>query len=386
MPGVSIEAATSGVRVLIYVQHLLGTGHLRRSALLAQGLAAAGMRVELISGGLPAPHLPHPVVQLPPVRCAAGDFTLLLDEAGSPVSDAWRSRRRRCLLNRFAAYQPHALIVETFPFGRRQMDFELVPLIKNAAAAEPRPVVVSSVRDVLQKRRPQRVMEAASLLNEYFDKVLVHGDPSFIGFDETFPMADDIRDKIVYTGYIAEGVRTDQPQGTDGENEVLVSAGGGAVSKHLMSTALQARRLSALSTHRWRFLVGPGLSARDIRELEAHAERDVIVESVRSDFADLLRRCKVSVSQGGYNTVVDVLRAGARAVIVPFSRGGETEQTFRAGRLHERGYAWVVDEAALTPKSLAAAIDRASLMKSAEAPIDMNGAANSARQIAAALA
>lgn len=385
MPIASTDASTSGGSVLIYVQHLLGTGHLKREALLAQALNAAGMRVELVSGGMPVPHLPYPVYQLPPVRCTAHDFTALIDETGQPVSDTWRTHRRDCLIDRLVRFQPDVLILETFPFGRRQMLFELMPLLQTACDARRRPLIISSVRDVLQKRRLQRTAQTVALLNEYFDTVLVHGDPAFIAFEESFPMAGEIQDKLIYTGYIAERGAIEWAPGMNGREEVIISAGGGAVGRDLMLTALAARPLSKLSALRWRFLTGPGLSARDFRAIKSYANNDVIVEMTRADFPALLSRCAVSVSQGGYNTVADLLRARARSVIVPFAGGDETEQRFRAQRLHERGYALALDEATMTPSVLAEAIDCASAMTPSTDPIDLGGAKNSAKYIVEAL-
>ena len=43
------------MRVLIAVTHLLGAGHLTRSAAIARAFAAAGHETMLISGGVPAP-------------------------------------------------------------------------------------------------------------------------------------------------------------------------------------------------------------------------------------------------------------------------------------------------------------------------------------------
>jgi predicted glycosyltransferase len=40
-------------------------------------------------------------------------------------------------------------VIELFPFGRRQMRFELLPLLEAARARSPRPWIISSVRDVL---------------------------------------------------------------------------------------------------------------------------------------------------------------------------------------------------------------------------------------------
>jgi len=82
-----------------------------------------------------------------------------------------------------------------------------------------------------------------------------------------------------------------------------------------------------------------------------------VVERARNDFTLRLRNCVLSVSQAGYNTVVETLQAGARAVLVPYAGGGESEQTSRARLLAGRGLVQVVEENALAPQALAAAID-----------------------------
>jgi len=58
--------------VLLYVQHLLGIGHLRRSLRIGEALVREGIRVALISGGEPLSSLvctsAESVIQLPPIR------------------------------------------------------------------------------------------------------------------------------------------------------------------------------------------------------------------------------------------------------------------------------------------------------------------------------
>ena len=44
-------------RVLFYVQHLLGIGHLKRAEILAEAMAAAGLDVTVAYGGRP-PQVP----------------------------------------------------------------------------------------------------------------------------------------------------------------------------------------------------------------------------------------------------------------------------------------------------------------------------------------
>src|SRR5690606_12408511 len=89
---------------------------------------------------------------------------------------------------------------------------------------------------------------------------------------------------------------------------------------------------------------GPNMAAEDAAALAAMAPARARVERFRPDFASLLARARLSVSQAGYNTVCDLLVAGCPALLVPFAAGGETEQGLRARRLAELGLARVLPE------------------------------------------
>ena len=379
----------SGKRIFLYVQHLLGIGHLKRAATLAAALEDRGCEVTLVTGGYPvpeiAPRCAH-VVQLPPAGTADLDFRSLVDANGAPVDESWRTRRREQLLDAFRSARPHALIIELFPFGRRQMRFELLPLLDAARAASPRPLIASSVRDVLGQRDPARQDEMLAVFERYFDYALVHGDPNFIAFGRTFRHAARLGERLHHTGFIVDRARAPGPASDAGSSEVLVSAGGGAVGAKLLETAIRARPLSSFSSRTWRLLAGVNLDSATLNNLLRLAEQAaagaVIVERSRSDFRTLLQNCAVSVSQGGYNTVMEILDCGARAVIVPFAGGKETEQTLRAHLLAERGRIQVVTEDTLSPSSLAAAIDRATGSPApGRSQVDLDGARKSAELI-----
>lgn len=373
-------------RVLFYVQHLLGIGHLKRAATLARGLAADGLEVTLVSGGFPVPGLDTTgvrFVQLPPVRATDLFFKVLVDESGADIDDAWRARRRDLLLELWREVRPHVLMLELYPFGRRQMRFELVPLLEAARADAAPPVIVSSVRDILVAApKPERNLEMVEQVERYFDHVLVHGDPGLIPFDRTFPLAARIADRLNPTGYVVDRVRPDDPAGP-GAGEVVVSAGGGAVGEHLLETAIRARPLSVARDLPWRVLVGVNLAEPTFQRLAELGGPGVRVERARGDFAALLARCRLSISQGGYNTVMEVMSAGCRAVVVPYAGGLETEQTLRAELLAARGAFAVLPEAELGAEALAAKIDQALAMPPpAEARLDMDGLAVSRRLVA----
>lgn len=369
--------------VFFWVQYLLGIGHMQRALRIADALAADGIAVTIACGGMPValPRAPGMrFVQLPPVRARDANFALV-DDAGRPLDDALRQRRRAALLSAYAEARPDAVVLEGFPFARRAFRFEVDPLIAAARDDPRRPRLLSSVRDILVARGdPARDAEVVERVRRDFDTVLVHGDPALIPFEATFPAAPRIADRLFYTGYVCPpdgGVR-----GASRGAEVIVSAGGGAAAKHLLETALAARRLGVLAESPWRLLAGPNLPDADFAALCGAAPAGVAVERFRHDLMDLLRGCQVSVSQAGYNTVLDVLRAGARAVFVPFAAGRETEQLVRAERLATLGRAELVRERDLSPAHLAEAIARAADREPAAIAIDTDGAARSARIIA----
>lgn len=372
-------------RVMIYVQHLLGVGHLHRVAAIARAFARSGSPVQLVSGGMPDPTL-HGLdgidfVQLPPARAKDASFKILLDETGAQITDDWRAMRIARLQAVFDGFAPDALLTELFPFGRRPMRFELLPLLANIQKRQPRPLVFCSVRDILVDRtKPERDLDSIVWLQDYYDYALIHGDPDVVPFEKTFPLADRIRDQLRYTGYIVE--QHSVPQTEAGRDEVLVSAGGGAVGMPLFQAAVAARPLSAARDKPWRILVSPHEDPAAVAALRQQAGAGVTIETVRPDFPGMLRHCLLSISKAGYNTVMETLNSRARAVVIPFAGGEETEQALRANLLAERGLLQVLREADLTPAALAQRIDQALAMpKAAGNAIRLDGAAETVRLV-----
>ena len=376
-------------KIFFWVQHLLGIGHLKRTATLARAFRRAGMEVTVVSGGHVVPGLDiadAKLIQLPPVRAADKYFKILIDDDDVEIDDGFRARRRDLLLAAYRAEAPNVIVTELFPFGRRQLRFELTALLDAAKAEAHPPLIVSSVRDILvEPPKPERVAEMLERIETYYDRVLIHGDPTLIPFGETFAPADRIADRISYTGYVV-----DTPQktvGGVGTDEVIVSAGGGAVSEELFRTAIAARPHTQLADRKWRILAGHALAGEVFDRIAADATASsaggVIVERARADFTTLMANCTLSISQGGYNTVMEMMAAGARGVIVPYAGGLETEQTLRARLLENRSGIRTIPENTLDADTLAGAVDAA-----LDAPppdssgLDTGGADASARLIA----
>lgn len=348
-------------RIFFWVQHLLGIGHLKRTATIARACRRAGLEVTVVSGGHPVPGLDiadAQLVQLPPVRAADKYFKVLVDETDTEIDDAFRARRAALLREAWRAAQPDVLVTELYPFGRRQLRHELLPLLEEAGAQDRPPLVVSSVRDILvEPPKPERVREMLEVIERHYDRVLIHGDPTLIPFDETFAHAGQIADRIAYTGYVVE--TPPATPGGPGSGEVIVSAGGGAVSEELFRAAMAARPRTKLAEAPWRILAGHALPEDAFARIADEAPAGFVVERARPDFTTLMANCTLSISQGGYNTVMEMMSTRTRGVIVPYAGGLETEQTLRARLLETRSGIRAIPEDALTPERLAEAVDAA---------------------------
>jgi len=379
------RATASRPTILFWVQHLLGIGHLARVSALADACAALGMDAHVASGGPPAGHATPTTAtlhQLPALRAADEQFGGLLDGAGEAAAEqVWRARQvmLRKLVDRL---DPAIIVLEHYPFGRRAFRTEIAELLhavqSHKGRARGRCQTVVSVRDILVGRQAKRWAEAADFIDSQVDLVCVHGDPALVEFGATFPLAGQIAPKIRYTGYVDLGSRTtpeakvaDGASGSRNRGEILVSSGSGPVGARLRDVALEMATGPNGETLRIR--VGHTVGKKETERLKAQAARSVIVEPNQPDFRSRLKACACSVSQAGYNTVVDLLSTGTPAVLVPFETGGETEQAFRASRLAALNRAVTVRERRLTVDGLRQAIGRAMAQRPAETRINPSG-------------
>ncbi|MGB5707719.1 MAG: glycosyltransferase [Arenicellales bacterium] len=370
------------MKVAIYVQHLLGSGHLVRARLLADALYADGSQVTLLSGGAAPAGGGYDLVQLPIIKTLPGDFSTLLDQHDQPVSKSWKAARAQMLASEMERIAPDVLVVETWPFGRRQLEFEILPMLAQQTRRPKPPMIVCSIRDILQIRKQERRLQTLQQLEHFFSLVMVHGDPHLISLQCSFSEYSGINCPVVYTGYMC-GASDADTGGTEGAGEILVSAGGGAAGFELLRVAAEA---SSLDVRPWHLLVGPGIDDSEYQAFRQRQHSNLKIERNREDFRRLLANCEVSISQYGYNTALELFTAGCPAVVVPYSRDGETEQAMRAEKFAKKGFCLVLDERRLCTHSLLSAIDHAVEMKPVQKKtINLNGASESVRLIKAHL-
>ena len=345
-------------RILMHVQHLLGVGHLVRAAALAKALSQDGLEVMLVSGGMLHKALDlgnAAFVQLPALQAKDASYGVLMDATGQPTDDHFRTQRRDMLLAMVQGFDPQMVITEHFPFGRGKLRFELDPLLVELSSRNPRPFLMASVRDVIEppesKEKEARFLAYA---NDHYNGILVHGDKDFIPFNRSFPAAGRLIPPVLYTGYVGSPA----PLASRPRAGILVSCGNGRTGRRLVETTIQAHKLDDLGEE-WEIRLGPGVD--DFTHIKHAVEACPRLTAIRArpNFANDLAKAALSISQAGYNTIVDIAAAKTNAILVPYAGHREQEQTLRAEAFAATGGAIVLNEESLSPETLLAAMKNA---------------------------
>ncbi|MGH9767108.1 MAG: glycosyltransferase family protein, partial [Blastocatellia bacterium] len=231
--------------------------------------------------------------------------------------------------------------------------------------------------------------EVCALMNQYFDLLLIHADQRLQRLEETFGSVAGLNCPIRYTGYVAQPPRDGAKARVGADPLLLVSIGGGRVGYELIACVLDAETRLA-GRRRLHILTGPHMPVEQFQSLQQRAagRSHISLQRHTTQFLTRLRQADLSISMAGYNTCMDILSAGVRALVWPFTEHENGEQMLRARKLEQLGCVCVLDPARLEPDYLAAEIVRclnSPAPASADA-LDLQGAPRTAELLAALLA
>lgn len=373
-------------RLLFYCQHVLGMGHLMRSKALVEGLVT-DFAVTFLNGGELIPGFTFPeaveVINLPPLKSDAA-FTGLQATAGQSMPQIMATRMN-LLLDTYTRLQPDLLVIELFPFGRKKFAFELMPLLARIRRDGSHTKVVCSLRDIMVSRRDQWKHEARAvrLLNRYFDLLLVHADPTFQRLEESFGQVAAIATPTIYTGYVAQTEEEETGEAREPLLPVqkpllLASIGGGRVgSELLLATAAASGQLASTLPHQLLIFTGPYIPDAEFAALRAVVadQPHIVLQRYTTNFLHYMAQADLSVSMAGYNTCMNLLTTGTRALVLPFTGGDNDEQTIRAEKLAQMGAVGVLHPADLTPTRLAERITQQLAGPAPTVRLDLDGVA-----------
>ncbi|MEH2113426.1 glycosyltransferase family protein [Nostoc sp.] len=355
-------------RIMFYCQHILGMGHLVRSREIIRGLTK-DFQICFINGGEIIQGFEIPtgveVINLPAIKTDA-EFAeqQVVDDAFS-LNEVKEIRKNR-LLEIFDQFQPDILIVELFPFGRRRFSFELIPLLERAKSNRSSTKVVSSLRDIVVAKPDKQTKheeKVCHLINKYFDMLLVHGDQKLVPLEETFSRVNDLKCQLYYTGYVVQEPPKN-PVFTDEDRKIiksdkpliLVSVGGGRFGHELLECVVNtAPFLEKALPHNIQVFTGPFIPDSKFNELQAMAKysKNIHIRRYTPYLLNYMKKADLSINMPGYNTTMNVLTTGVRAMILPFTGNQDREQSIRAEKLSNLGIVKLINHNHLQPDYLA---------------------------------
>jgi predicted glycosyltransferase len=148
----------------------------------------------------------------------------------------------------------------------------------------------------------------------------------------------------------------------------------------LLESVLRAANfLRSRIPHEFHVFAGPLMPEAAYSRLQTLAlqSSNVTLSRYTADLYAVLKDAAVSISMAGYNTMMDVLSSGVRALVYPVTSNGDQEQCVRAERLARAGIVEVIDSEELAPDKLARKVERALSQAPASVILNRDGALNS---------
>ena len=355
-------------KILFYCQYLAGMGHLVRSTEIIRSLVK-DFDVCLINGGQLIPGFEFPaearVFHLPAVwedgsQLKPVDSFLTIEEV--------KESRKQKILDVLAEFQPDCIITECFPFSKHKLKFELKPMLKQAK--ESNITIVCSLRDLImtqpmsESAKIRRQEKICKLLDRFYDLVLFHGDANLLRLENSFPAVDKLGCDLFYTGYVAPAIESDLPDTLEdiiGLNQtqpsIMVSVGGGRHGYPLLEAVLSASPIIKRSLpHKIHCFAGPFMAEAEFQRLQTiAAEQDnVIIRRFTPRLTQYMQQADLSVSLGGYNTIMNILQTGVRSLVLPsLNKHQADEQSIRARKLSQLDIIGLLQPQDLEPAILA---------------------------------
>ncbi|PLZ37939.1 glycosyl transferase [Fischerella thermalis WC442] len=380
-------------KLMFYCQHILGMGHLVRSMEIVRGLTK-DFHICFINGGEVIPEFQVPsgveVVNLPAIKTDPEFKELQVVDHAFTLTEV-QEIRKNLLLSILDKFQPDILMIELFPFGRRRFSFELIPMLEKVQASQSSTKVVCSLRDIVVTKQNQARHEekVCKLINQYFDLLLVHSDPKFVSLEETFSRIQDFNCQVYYTGYVVQKT-SENPVFSDEDKEIieseqpliLVSVGGGRFGHELLDCVVKtAPLLEKIIPHNIQVFTGPFIPDEKFQELQTLKENsnNLRIRRYTPYFLNYMQKADLSISMSGYNTTLNILTTGVRAMILPFTGNNDQEQTIRSQKLNALGITKTIYPQDLQPDIFAWRIISYLEKQINKIKFDFNGVENTAK-------
>ncbi|MFQ6030101.1 MAG: glycosyltransferase family protein [Dehalococcoidia bacterium] len=261
--------------------------------------------------------------------------------------------RAALILRTFDEFQPDAVLVDCFPVGPGG---DLKPMLDRAAHRNSPPRLYFGLRDIMDLSEVTRQGWAGLGAYEYFwhyDGVLIHGCQDIFDTDSYYRLSSVFR-KVIFCNYVAPPLGEVPEELAIDESTLLVMGGSGlrAFPMEVIFAEAWADIRAAIPLQAL-LLTGPNMARKDREAIAARSARyPYQILEYTKDATPLIRQAAVVVSLGGYNSLVEILQWGKKALVVP-KEEIVMEQDLRAEVFAERGLVQLLPRVDLKSESLA---------------------------------
>lgn len=381
------------LKVLIWVESLRGSGHMRVVSEMQRKLQERGMEVHVASSSRKfATHFDFAGVhwhETPGFTIDPATGFHRVCPSGLLFKDdpEYQQQRREFLCATADAVKPDILLTENWPLGRADFDSELEALVTHTRSTLPKSKIYSLSREILfgglSRLSTDEQTKATTIIKNAMDGIVVFGPRGCPGLEESYPQAAQFADKTFYAGYLTPSVPPRNKRLDDATREVVLSVGGG-VTYHgyqLFQTAINAHALTVNASRDLRVFVPPGYRSQmaedgiswydhlqqQAEELNRQHHGRIVVQETSADYLQHLADASMTISQGGSNTTFEVASAEAvDAVIAPIKQNeNDIGQEVRAKIFSALGLVNVVPHQLIAPDDAQAVQEFAKLINSA---------------------
>ncbi len=368
-PGIAGIGMNGGkCRVAMYSPGMVGFGHIRRNASIAQALRNSALEpaIVMIAEARQAGVLPMPEgvdsVTLPALRKEAdGGFRpRYLDVSNEEII----ALRAKVISGAIKKFKPDVLIVDHLPRGAgRELGRTLERLRRHAETR-----CVLGLRDVLQD--PASVdstwsdQDNVAAMQDYYDAIWIYCDPAVYDPVQEYSIFDGAASKVHYTGYLDQrprlefaGIQAAQLLGNWSPGKLVVCLVGGGHDGAALAEAFAQADLPLDTTGV--IVTGPYMPGKAGQRLRQSAQGRPCLKVLEfvPEPAPLINCADRVIAMGGYNTMCEVLSFQKHALIVP-RVNPKPEQWIRAERMRQLGLIDVLHPDNLSPRALTAWLAR----------------------------
>lgn len=382
------------ISAVMYSHDGVGLGHLRRNLNIARCLVGEDAEANVLmvigcaSGIL--------------FDCPDGVDYVKLPSVVKVKTNTWNSRglrisqerirdlRSKLILRVVELFEPNLFLTDHMPAG---VWGSLVPTLESLRNSPRRPKIVLGLRDILDRPNTVRrtwVREGIyDVIDRYYDNVLIYGRQDIFDTAAEYGLDRIAPDRVRYCGYLSSEEPVLDRDAARAKLElgagklVVITAGGGADAYPMMDACVSAlSRIEPRDRPDAIMITGPLMGGDERVRLENRARGlPIRVLSHTCHNLNYISAADLTITMGGYNTLVECLRLGKPTVVVP-REGPSTEQTTRARVFAEMGLVTTVELGKDTPKRLSQAIrENLATPRPAANSLGPNGVAEAVRHL-----